>query len=426
VIRQVVDQAGNLVIVDHEVVVHDHGTGLEPVVLRALGTREERFLDDEDHRRRLVIELRSGSIATGAVEVWVDADIFECHRDELPERLLSWLTGYRLKERSPAVRLHAGGAVSSRGGALLVVGASGSGKSTLIAHFAARGFAVMSDEIISVHDRAERVSSFERPLMIRKDVLERVGSPVGIQCGSGHRIVAPESIGSSYCPWARPEYILFPNRVNGLPARLQPLRPEETFERLCANTFDLAIAPDANITRLADLAASVPAALLTYVDAQDALETILQHWPTPPTESLSNRRVRPSVWRSDVKSSRLVPMPEIVPGVRTVDFGTSMVVVDAELRRTVRLNEAGSRIWRTMVAGGRPRWRDHLFVKELEGNLVVRRAEWCDPRRRLRDAWRMLFDRKWIGPPIGRAPINEHAEEPVADPTMDPAVEDIL
>lgn len=393
-----------------EIVIRDEGTGLESVVLGTLGARVPAEAEDGGVSRRIVIELRSIADADDAVELRIDAELLRCHRDDLPERLLAWLTRYRLGQPLPVVRLHAGAAVSERGGAVLVVGASGSGKSTLVAHFRASGRPVMSDEMIAVHDGARFVSSFERPLMVRPDVAGLLGEPSGIPTGSGNLIIPSDGDGS-YCPSANPEIIVFPERREdaGPVVDFEVLEPGEAFERLCANTFDLAISPSANIRRLADLAACVPAARIAYRDAPDAVAAILHRRPAP-LDISSYRPRQPGVVRSDPPSRRLIPAPEIVPGVYTVDFGRTIVLVDAEIRRTARLNEVASQQWRRLLSGARPHKTDEAFVEELGRNQLVRRAEWSTPQRRLHRAWRRLLQRHWIGPPIGKGPINEYAE----------------
>ncbi|MDW3176753.1 MAG: hypothetical protein R8J94_05115 [Acidimicrobiia bacterium] len=98
---------------------------------------------------------------------------------ELPSRLMpaqvvSLLTRQVLDHESTLLHIHAA-AVVENDQAMFVAGTSGAGKSTLCAALVSSGWAYLTDEIVSVHPATLEVSSFPKPISVKKYAIGAVG-----------------------------------------------------------------------------------------------------------------------------------------------------------------------------------------------------------------------------------------------------------
>lgn len=92
----------------------------------------------------------------------------------LPAQAVSLLTRQVLDHEPKLLHIHAA-AVVENDQALLVAGPSGAGKSTLCSALVSSSWAYVSDEIVRVHLDTLKVSSFAKPISIKKYAIGTVG-----------------------------------------------------------------------------------------------------------------------------------------------------------------------------------------------------------------------------------------------------------
>jgi len=131
--------------------------------------------------------------------------------------------------------LHAGG-ISTSAGALLLPGESGSGKSSLTAGLAQRGFPVLADDAVVLDADLPGAGPFKRLLKVHPEARAVLGLGAG-EAGleaiwTDATFYRPESLGSR---WAAPtpvQFVVFPERREGIEPDLHPERPGMGVRRL--------------------------------------------------------------------------------------------------------------------------------------------------------------------------------------------------
>ena len=345
-----------------EVIIADDASGeAEPVV--------ERLLVDQAEADRLAplgradtVVLEPHHIALHACDDPDEVELVDAsmtpesrrvivERTWLADRLLKRTTHGRLAEGTEAPLLYGGAVADAKGTALVVLGSSGSGKSTLIAHLVARGMFLVNDEQLSVHAAARSVGGFTRPIDCKPGGLRHLPEPVRthrLETETGVQVSARE-LGSRHALVGRPALIVLPERDDSAEGVVwERLNAAEAFEALCANNLDLARAPRQAIDAFAWLATTVPTVRARYAEAAAAASAAIEELADPPPVEPVTYRI--SGGDGDGRPSQ-ASGSKPTDAALTVDLGERCVLYHLDTRAVVRLNPAGSGLWRRLLAG---------------------------------------------------------------------------
>lgn len=295
-------------------------------------------------------------------------------RGWLVDRLLKRATHGRLAEESEAPLLHGGAVADDDGAALVVLGPSGSGKSTLIAHLVAGGMSLLNDEQLTVHTTAGLVGGFTRPIDCKPGGLRHLPDPLRndlVETETGVQVSARD-LGGRHALVGRPAMVLLPERdASTEGVEWERLNAAEGFEALCANNLDLARAPRRAVDAFAWLAATVPTVRVRYSEAGAAAAAMIEALGEPPHVDPVAYQVTDAVADGNVTAaSGWRP----VGCALSVELGDRCVLYHLETRAVVRLNPAGSAVWREVLAGRAvPDGGHELLDRLAELGLVTRR-----------------------------------------------------
>lgn len=195
-------------------------------------------------------------------------------------------------------QLHAG-AVAGQSSAWLLVGPPESGKTSLALALAARGHALLTDEIALVDPRCLRVTPFGRDLIVRPGTLTlfpslapRVPpfkrSPDGLYLSPG---LAGEPPPRESMPIGQ---LVFPRLRLGSGVELRPLGAAEAARRLLEQALNLGDWEAAGMDLVGRLAEGFPALELVFGDAREAAEALAEvgaHGRVPLRSRVSGSKV---------------------------------------------------------------------------------------------------------------------------------------
>ena len=373
----------------------DHGTGLggelirlltvdpdsvsdaaefEPTDLEPLRVRLRPLTTPEGSDTHVVVETDSELGVTGLTQRPVLAA-------DLPDHLLAAITRARLDADKCRPRLHGGALVDEAGRSMVILGRSGAGKSTLVAHLAAAGLSLVTDEQVTCYDDAGLVAGFTRPVAIKRAGVSRIPAATPAKLAPDQQVILLPAIDLGSLPrlTGRPAVIVLPERKDDHSALewelVPPLRAIEAF---CENSLDMVDRPAEALRCFAWLATTTTVVRVRYAEASDASAALLGLLADPPaitdaTWSISHEPAATVSGQGDsrpIKAASARAEPARVrrrPDVHTVIIGREALIYDPTSRGIVLLNSTGTALWQSLPW---PEDLDDVLVHEEAGGCA--------------------------------------------------------
>jgi hypothetical protein len=273
--------------------------------------------------------------------------------DEVAGFLLSVLTDRLLAIEPGFAHVHAGVAsIDDR--AIVVPGPSGAGKTTLALRLAREG-ALLTDEMAAIDRGAGRLRSAPRPVSLKWQGHLAFGDAVDASrrpADSAGWWIPPDELGTTQVDETGPGVVALTERRPGAPA-LVPATRAEALVALLESSFDVARDPVGVMDDLAWLAASSGAVRIAYEEAADAAPLLIDHLRAGGPDGHLEEMGPPGA------NSRVDPeaLSVILDGRAVIHHPGSQAIV--------RLDPAGTAVWRSLVAGVHPGGTDVEFVQQL-------------------------------------------------------------
>jgi hypothetical protein len=235
--------------------------------------------------------------------------------------------------------LHAGGAATSDGRAVIVHGESGAGKTTLTTALVSRDLAYITDETVCLDPKKLEIEPFTKPLTVKpgsQELLAHLRPPDDeVSEHSGNWQLPPERLGGPTLPKAplRPGLIVFPDvdaeRDGVQVTAVSPARAAFVLGEQSSAMWAIEPRPLAALERLVT---SVPAYQVSYANAFDAAPVIAALL-TPGPDDLEDSGRNAGVSRPKPQDHQISEERERAPsgtrGPRRAD-GVDWVVLEGE------------------------------------------------------------------------------------------------
>ena len=288
---------------------------------------------DDAGRSWFVASPRSNARETPTLSLALDllvADVNLCALDSEPDHL----------------HLHAAAAVMEKR-AVVIAAPRNTGKTTTVAHLAARGWGVVTDETVRLPADGHDISGFPKPLSIKPGAREHVEHlepwmipPVG-DGPEEFRFVPIGASGAAVVEGGAPHVVIVLRRAlidgSDCGAVAQRLHPADAVVALMQETLD-AERFGRSALRLATLAAT---------------SHCFELWVGTPTETVDQIETLFRLDRSEQLEVDLFPAStSFSPGVVSVAVGDRAVVHDTASGRIFALDEGATRVWKAL--GGWP------------------------------------------------------------------------
>jgi hypothetical protein len=209
---------------------------------------------------------------------------FGTSRYDLAYTLVNEIIFHCINNNTDGHAIHAAALGSNRCGGVLLPGKSGSGKSTLTARLVSSGSNYLTDELVLLTGKDNRIHPFTRPISIK------AGSAAVLSTFlmyDQHNVIAgtngcmlPHRLLNAHHP-AVPtvSLILFPRYSFGAATRLQSLSPAQACAGLLECFVNARNLPGHGIREMAKLTRSIPACRLTYSNFTGLNELLAQSFP---------------------------------------------------------------------------------------------------------------------------------------------------
>jgi hypothetical protein len=229
-----------------------------------------------------VIDRRHGGSRRYAIFCDDEPIHWVAQRDRAAAYALSEVNRLAIERTAGSLRLH-GGAVERDGIVVAILGPSGQGKSTLTAALVQRGWAYLTDEMVTVDPAVLRVEPFPKALDLSersRQMLEVSALPTPFQQDKGQ--VPPTTLGTVSAGGQLGLLVILAATDDGDAmaesgddvAHRDWLKPVDVLGKVLPNTFDETMAGPAALDQLAHMCMSVPAVLLARTDLPDACAAV--------------------------------------------------------------------------------------------------------------------------------------------------------
>ena len=201
---------------------------------------------------------------------------------------LNWLVS---EQANQFMIIHAAG-LEKDGNAVILPGPPGSGKSTLCAGLIARGWRLMSDELILIRPSDGMICPLVRPISLKNDsitLIRRYLPAVVLSrpCSETEKgIVAfmkpPRDSVLRTCEPARPAWLVFPKFVPSTRPLLVPISKARSFLMVCDNSFNYTMHGEQGFRIVARLIDACKCYELVYGDLEMAIAVFSTGHPQGP------------------------------------------------------------------------------------------------------------------------------------------------
>lgn len=172
-------------------------------------------------------------------------------------------------EHTPDRLLFHGGAVEREGVVIALLAPSGRGKSTLAAALVQRGWAYLSDELVTVDPRTHWVDPFPKALDLSEDSLDLLGAPDALtRLAPGKRQILPTALGR-VSAGGRLGLVVVLTDESQHPTEggaCRPQAPLDSLQEMLLNTFRETMASPGALDHLVTMCQAVPTVTLARTD----------------------------------------------------------------------------------------------------------------------------------------------------------------
>ncbi len=264
--------------------------------------------------------------------------------DDVPRHLLpavaaSTLTRHVIDHEAELLHLHAA-AVVDDGAAIVIAGPSGSGKSTLCAAMVSTGSAYVSDEMIAVDPQTHRLSSFPKPISVKKYAISTVEQTTRLTAPADRNapwMVVASQLGTLA---ANDDHlgrtIVLYRHDRDSPTTIEPVHRATVVRELLADSQDAErLGPDA-LSVVARFVARAQCLRSTGADASEIAATLRREHAQPVVDGSFIEHDTPS----DNGSG-----PRRRSHITSVQLDGRAILFDSETSRIIELDEATSAWW---------------------------------------------------------------------------------
>ena len=240
------------------------------------------FADPENTRSEPSLTIRSHKNKVTFIRNGDDGSPREVviQRGRLMPRLEREISQYLVGVLGDRLLLHAAAAGWGKHAIVLPANA-GSGKSTLEAGLVQRGCGYLTDELIIIHPRTNKVIPFPKALSLKEGSFALFESLGPYPTGPEHDRVwyldpeqlRPGSVVSSPTPVG---WVVLPRYEAGAKTRVEALTVGETVLGLFENTVNMARHKEPGLDRLIAIAKKAPGYRLVFGDLEDACDAVLE------------------------------------------------------------------------------------------------------------------------------------------------------
>ncbi len=193
------------------------------------------------------------------------------------------------------------GAVVEKGGqAAILPGGPGVGKSTLCAGLVARGWRLLSDELVLVSTEHGEIAPHPRPISLKNKSIDLIEDfyPEGVmgprmadtEKGTIAHLKPPAESVARAEERARPAWLIFPKYACGAPTQMTPKRKGPTLLETAGGTFNYHALGLSGFRTLANLLGSCHCFQLKYSDLDDAVRAVAALGPPSATTRTASAR----------------------------------------------------------------------------------------------------------------------------------------